>query len=90
VSAEVDNAACPFASVWVPSGFVPSRKVTVPVGVPVAGAAGDTAAVKVTDWPMAVGLAEEDNTTDAPLRLAELTTSAIAAEVAAAKFASPE
>ncbi len=35
----------------VPSTVEPSLKVTVPVGVPVAGATTATVAVSVTDWP---------------------------------------
>ncbi|KOG46298.1 hypothetical protein ADK74_12580 [Streptomyces decoyicus] len=34
-------------------------KVTVPVGVPVAGGSALTVAVKVTDWPYVDGLGEE-------------------------------
>jgi len=34
-------------------------KVTVPVGVPVAGATGLTAAVNVTPWPNTDGFADE-------------------------------
>ena len=34
-------------------------KVTVPVGVPVAGATGLTVAVNVTDWPKSDGLTED-------------------------------
>jgi hypothetical protein len=44
---------------------VPSRKVTVPVGVPVAGATAETVAVKVTDWPGSDGLTEDVSATDA-------------------------
>src|SRR3954465_1612835 len=46
VSAEVENAAIPLTTVAVPSEVEPSRKVTVPVGVP-------TTAVTVAD--MATG-----------------------------------
>ena len=53
VSDEVVNVAwsCPliWVSVWVPSVLVPSRKVTVPVGVPAKSV--KTTAVNVTDWP---------------------------------------
>jgi len=35
---------------------VPSKKETVPVGVPAPGALGVTVAVKVTDWPKTDGL----------------------------------
>jgi len=40
----------------VPSEVVPSKKETVPVGVPAPGALGVTVAVKVTDWPKTEGL----------------------------------
>src|SRR2546425_12642574 len=56
--AEVANVAVPLASVAVPRLFVPSRKVTVPVGVPAPGATAATVAVNVTGWPDTVGLAE--------------------------------
>jgi hypothetical protein len=47
VSAAVAHCACAAASVTaLQSVVVPSLKVTVPVGVPLA-----TVAVKVTDWP---------------------------------------
>jgi hypothetical protein len=38
---------------------VPSRKLTVPVGVPLPGAAAATVAVKVTDSPKTAFLSEE-------------------------------
>lgn len=38
--------------------IAPSIKVTVPVGMPVPGATGATAAVKITDSPATEGLAE--------------------------------
>ncbi len=49
---EVDavvRVATPPDSVALPSEVLPSKKVTVPVGVP--PNAGATAAVNVTDWP---------------------------------------
>ena len=42
--------AAPF-SVAVPSVVVPSKKVTVPVGVPTPGATTVTVVVRVTSWP---------------------------------------
>ena len=57
--AEVANVATPPLNVPVPTGLPPSRKVTVPVGVPVAGATGDTVAEKVTDWPKTEGFCDE-------------------------------
>jgi hypothetical protein len=44
-------------NVQLPIVAVPSRNVTVPVGVPVPG--GVTVAVKVTDWPKTDGLADD-------------------------------
>jgi hypothetical protein len=46
-------------TVPVPNVVAPSLNVTVPVGVPVAGATTLTVAVKVTGWPTNVGLGEE-------------------------------
>ena len=57
--AEVVKVAMPPLSVPVPIGLPPSRNVTVPVGVPVPGATGETVAVKVTDWPKTEGFADE-------------------------------
>ena len=47
-SDEVENVALPALKLAVPSVAAPSRNVTVPVGVPVAGAMALTVAVKVT------------------------------------------
>ena len=47
-SKEVASVACPPLSVPVPRLVAPSRNVTVPVGVPAAGATGLTVAVSVT------------------------------------------
>src|ERR1700752_419363 len=58
-SAEVVNVAIPPLSVPVPMGLPPSRNVTVPVGVPLPGATGETVAVKVTDWPNTDGFVDE-------------------------------
>src|SRR5436305_157792 len=55
-------------SVPVPSVVVPSRKVTVPVGVPLPDVAA-TVAVNVTGWPNTDGLADEVKVTVAPVRL---------------------
>ena len=57
--ADVVNVASPPLSVPVPMGLPPSRKVTVPVGVPVPGGTGETVAVKVTDWPKIEGFCDE-------------------------------
>ena len=45
---------------------VPSMKVTVPVGVPLPGAAAITVAVNVTGWPNTEGLAEAVTTVLVP------------------------
>jgi hypothetical protein len=45
---EVDKVARPEVKLAVPSVAAPSRNVTVPVGVPVPGAAAFTVAVNVT------------------------------------------
>ena len=58
-NAEVVNVAVPPDTVPVPRVVVPSRKVTVPVGLPAPGATGATVAVKVTDCPNTDGLADE-------------------------------
>src|SRR5437868_712334 len=58
--AEVENIAVPVADrVTVASVMLPSRKLTVPVGVPAPGAPALTVAVKVTAWPNTTALAEE-------------------------------
>jgi len=49
VSAEAVNCAEPLVIVLVPKVVVPSRNVTVPVGVPVYAAC--TVALSVADWP---------------------------------------
>lgn len=46
-------------SVAVPSEVVPSRKVTVPVGVPLPGATTFTVAVKVTACPTVAGFTDD-------------------------------
>ena len=46
-------------SVPLPMTVIPSRKLTVPAGVPAPGLTTATVAVKVTDWPKTDGLTEE-------------------------------
>lgn len=58
-NAEVVSVATPPVIGPVPMELPPSRNVTVPVGVPVAGKVAATVAVKVTDWPNAEGFCEE-------------------------------
>ena len=64
----------------------PSKKFTVPVGVPAPGAVAVTVAVNVTDWPKTDGFAEE---TTAVLVAAWFTVCVIAGEVLPVKFVSP-
>jgi hypothetical protein len=78
LSALVENVAVPAASVPVPSVVLPSLKVTVPVGDDPPDPL--TVAVKVMDWPKALGLAEE---LSAVVEEAWLTVCVSAAEVLA-------
>jgi hypothetical protein len=64
----------------------PSRKVAVPVGVPAPGAAADTVAVNVTDWPNTDGLTEVVTVVELE---SVVTVCVIAGEVLALKLASP-
>jgi hypothetical protein len=58
---EVEKVACPEPlSVPVPIVVAPSLKVTVPVAVPLEPV---TVAVKVTDWPVRAGFADEPSAT---------------------------
>ena len=59
----VAKAATPFTKVWIPRTVVPSRNVTEPVGVPAAGAAGDTVAVNVTGSPKSEGFCDDATAT---------------------------
>jgi len=80
------NVATPLAfSVPVPSVVLPSKKVTVPVGVAVAGATALTVAVKRTGWPKTEGLTDEFRTTVAAL----WTVCVRPKEVLVMKFVSP-
>jgi hypothetical protein len=56
---EVLNVAEPPLRAPEPRVVAPSLKVTVPVGVPLPGAAGATVAVKVTPCPNAEGFPDE-------------------------------
>jgi hypothetical protein len=70
---------------------VPFRKVTVPVGVPVAGGMAETVAVKVTDWPNSDGLRLETSPVAALLLLTVWLTACVSgAEVALVKLELPE
>ena len=61
-SVEIVNVACAVTPeplrVPVPSVAAPSMKVTVPLGVLLAGGCPMTVAVKTTDWPKTEGLTE--------------------------------
>ncbi len=76
------TVACPDASVAVPREVAPSRKVTAPVGVPVAA---EATTVKVTALVTTAGFADEESVKVACC----LTTWLSAADVAAAFCASP-
>src|SRR6516164_6764232 len=61
-SEEVAKVALPEFNVVVPSVVAPSKKVTVPVGVPDPGATALTVAVNVTDCPRADGFTDDITT----------------------------
>ena len=68
------NVIAPFDRVptpsWVAGVDVPSSKVTVPVGVPAAGAMGETVAAKVIGCPRTAGFEDDDtlsNGVDLPI-----------------------
>ncbi len=64
---EVVNVAVPVASRTPdPSSVTPSRKSTVPEGIPLDGATATTVAVKVTGWPAADGLVSLTSAVDDP------------------------
>ena len=85
-SEPVENVAWPPLRVPVPSVFVPSLNVTVPVGVPAPGATALTVARKVTDWPEQDGFNEELLVVNVP---ALLTVCVKFAEVLVLKLESP-
>ena len=84
----VKVATAPLFSVPLPSVVVPSKKVTVPVGVP--GTLDVIVAVKVTEAPLETEAAELTSTAIVALSAADVTVSVIAAEVLLAKVALPE
>ena len=85
-SDEVARVALPAVKLAVPSVAAPSRNVTVPVGVPVAGATALTVAVKVTAWPKRDGFNDEVTVVEL---LALFTVWVRAEEVLLLKFVSP-
>ena len=85
---EIAKVATPPLSVPVPRVTPPSLKVTVPVGVPLAGAVAATVAVKVTDCPKTEGFAD-DVTAVAELPLLTTCGLVFSEPVLVAKFVSP-
>jgi hypothetical protein len=85
-SDEVVNVALPELKAAVARVEAPSRKVTVPVGVPDPGATALTVAVNVTDWPNTDGFTDEVTAVEL---LALLTVWVMGAEVPLVKFVSP-
>ena len=83
-SFEVVSFAKPPLTFSVPRVVVPSRKVTVPAGVPVN--CGATVAVKVTACPAVDGFSDD---TSVVVLVALFTACAAAGDVPAAKFESP-
>ena len=86
VSADVVKVALPALKLAVPSVTAPSRKVTVPVGVPDPGATALTVAVNVTDCPNSDGFTDEVTVVEL---LSLFTVCVIADEVLLLKFVSP-
>jgi hypothetical protein len=85
-SDDVVNVALPAVRLAVPRVEAPSRKVTVPVGVPTPGETALTVAVNVTAWPDADGFTDEVTVVEL---LALLTVWVRAADVLLLKFVSP-
>ena len=85
-SEEVANVALPELKAAVARVAAPSRKVTVPVGVPAPGETALTVAVKVTAWPNTDGFTDEVTVVELE---AFLTVCVMAAEVLLLKFMSP-
>ena len=85
-SDDVVKVALPPERLAVPNVAAPSRNVTVPVGVPVAGATALTVAVKVTAWPKRDGFVDEVTVVEL---LALFTVCVMAEEVLLLKFVSP-
>jgi hypothetical protein len=84
---DVEKVAVPFDRAWEPRKTLPSRKVTVPVGEPIAGAMGETVVLSVTGWPLTDGFELEDN----PAEVVPLFTSWVSTgEAALLKLLSPE
>src|SRR5262245_14555683 len=67
--------------------FLPTKNVTVPVGVPAPGATAATLAEKVTAWPVTARLTDDPRVS---VVAAGLTVTVVAAEVLAAKPLTPK
>ena len=87
MSAEVLTVALPLLTVPLPIEVEPSRKLTVPVMVPLV--CDETVAVKVTDWPTMDGFAEEANAVVVAASAAAFTVCVTAVDVLAAKLLLP-
>jgi hypothetical protein len=86
VSDAIVNVALPELKLAVASVVAPSRKVTVPVGVPEPGETALTVAVKVTDCPKTDAFTDEVT----PVVLESLVTDCVsAADVLFVKLLSP-
>jgi hypothetical protein len=83
---DVENVALPEFKVAVPSVVDPSRKVTVPVGVPEPDV-GVTVAAKVTTCPNADAFNDDD--TAVVVVVPPVTVCVMAADVLRKKLASP-
>jgi hypothetical protein len=82
----MEKLAVPELKVAVARAALPSRNVTLPVGVPEPGATALTVAVNVTSCRNTDGFADETTTVD---ELALFTVWVIAADVLALKLVSP-
>lgn len=77
-SAEVANVACPFApNAPVPIWVMPSRKATLPVGVPLAEL--DTVAVNVTCSPAYIVRGEEASAVEVGRKMRSFSTAEVLA-----------
>jgi hypothetical protein len=85
--AEVLKTACPLLSGEVPKPFVPSSKVTVPVGVPEPEEL--TVAVNVTVWPTLAGFGEPETEVEVVPPVLPFTFCDNAEDVLPLKFESP-
>ena len=82
-----EYSAVPEFNATVANSVEPSRKVTLPVAVPLPGALAETVAVRVIGWPIPEGLTE---VVRAVLVALWFTCCTSAKEVNGAVFVSPE